>query len=143
MQSTEDRLRRGLRGYLTAVSAALGTGAESFAVDFGPPKAACLVLDIQLAGCPGRETALLWDERHGWSFAIESPDGDGQRVLAYLGGDLVPAPARLRAFVRAVRGRTGGPAAAPPRLRDRRVSCLAHYEDGRARQTRPPDYRKW
>jgi hypothetical protein len=102
----------GLTGYLAAVSAAVGVGEESCTVDVDAPVSAYLALDARPARHPGRDTALLWDERYGWSFAMETHSGEDLLVLAYLGGDLVPGPARVRGFVAAVRS-PGGPDAAP------------------------------
>lgn len=62
----------------------------------------------------GRDTALLWDERRGWAFAAETHSGENLLVLAYLGGELVPAPARVHGFVTAIRAAGGAwPAATP------------------------------
>ncbi|MDT7802113.1 MAG: hypothetical protein QOI78_5546 [Actinomycetota bacterium] len=124
-------LLRGLTGYLTAVGAAVGVGDESCTLDVDVPVSAYIALDGRLARHPGRDLALLWDERHGWSFAMETHSGEDLLVLAYLGGELVPEPARVRAFVAATRS-SGAPFALriPPDLRDGRgdlLSRLARY----------------
>ncbi len=121
----------GLTGYLAAVSAAVGVGEESCTVDADSTVSAYIALDVRLAHNPGRDMALLWDERHGWSFAMETHSGEDLLVLAYLGGELVPEPARVRGFVAAIRS-PGCPVAVPvpPDLRDGRaglLSCLARY----------------
>ncbi|MEV4143769.1 DUF6292 family protein [Amycolatopsis sp. NPDC049691] len=102
----------GLTGYLAAVSAALGAGEESCTVDLGTPVSGYVALDVRLRGHPGRDMALLWDERHGWAFAMETHSGEDLLVLAYLGGELVPAPSRVRRFVAGIHS-TGRPGSAP------------------------------
>ncbi|MFI7121711.1 DUF6292 family protein [Amycolatopsis sp. NPDC049868] len=105
-------LRCGLAGYLAAVSVAVGVGVESCAVDLDHPASAYVALDVRLPGRPGRDTALLWDEGHGWAFAMETHSGEDLLVLAYLGGDLVPSPAEVARFVAAIES-AAGPLAAP------------------------------
>ncbi|MEV6874570.1 DUF6292 family protein [Amycolatopsis sp. NPDC051128] len=108
----DDGLRCGLTGYLAAVSAAVGVGEESCTVDLGTPVSGYVALDVRLPRHPGRDMALLWDEHHGWALAMENHSGEDLLVLAYLGGDLVPAPSRVSRFVADLRS-TGGPVAAP------------------------------
>jgi hypothetical protein len=118
-------LRGGLTGYLAAVSAAVGVGAESCTADLDTPVSAYVALDLRVPSHVGRDTALLWDERHGWAFAVETHSGEDLLVLAYLGGELVPAPARVHAFVTAIRaagGACGAPV--PPDLRGDRATLL-------------------
>jgi hypothetical protein len=93
----------GLRRYVGAVSAELGVGLESCAIDALTPAAAYVALDHRLDRFPDRDFALLWDERHGWSAAVEDTRGGDLIVLSYLGGELLPDPAELPAFVAAVR----------------------------------------
>ncbi len=104
----DHRLRSGLTGYLAAVSAAVGVGEEPCTVDLDAPASAYIALDLRLPRHPGRDTALLWDERHGWAFAVETRSGEDLLVLGYLGVELVPAPARVRGFVAAVRTGASG-----------------------------------
>lgn len=108
----DNDLRCGLAGYLTEVSAAVGVGAESCAVDLDHPASAYVALDARLPGRPDRDMALLWDARHGWAFAMETHSGEDLLVLAYLGGDLVPPPADVARFVAAIES-VGGPLDAP------------------------------
>ena len=119
-------LRSALTGYLAAVSAAVGVGEESCTVDLDDPASAYVALDVRLPRHPGRDMALLWDERHGWAFAMETHSGEDLLVLAYLGGELVPAPARVRGFVAVVRS-AGGTVGEPvlPDLRADRGELLA------------------
>ncbi|HWD06143.1 MAG TPA: DUF6292 family protein [Amycolatopsis sp.] len=108
LMNTEDeyRLLCGLSGYLAAVSAAAGVGPESCTLDFDSPISAYIALDGHIAAHPGRDTALVWDEHHGWSFMIETHSGEDLLVVAYLGDELAPPPGRLREFLRNVRART-------------------------------------
>ncbi|MBN9743242.1 MULTISPECIES: DUF6292 family protein [unclassified Amycolatopsis] len=126
--TTDDEylLHCGMSGYLDAVSVAAGVGPESATMDLDSPMSAYLALDGQLAVHPGRDTALVWDERHGWSFTIETHSGEDLLVVAYLGDDLVPPPSRVREFVRAVRALTRRtPPPAPPELNRGRADLLA------------------
>jgi hypothetical protein len=99
---TRDAFARGLRGYVGKVAAELGVGFESCAIDATPPAWAYVALDVRVARFPDRELALLWDERHGWSAAVETHSGEDLVVLTYRGGDLVPGPAAVATFVAAV-----------------------------------------
>jgi Family of unknown function (DUF6292) len=94
---------RGLRGYLAAVATGLGVGLESCAIDSLSPAAAYVALDGRAPHFPERDLALLWEERFGWSAAVEVPSGSDLIVLTYHGGDLVPPPSEVDAFVAAVR----------------------------------------
>ncbi|MGW4394149.1 DUF6292 family protein [Amycolatopsis nivea] len=132
----EYRLLCGMSGYLDAVSVAAGVGPESSTIDFDSPMSAYLALDGQLAVHPGRDTALVWDERHGWSFTIETHSGEDLLVVAYLGDDLVPPPSRVREFIRTIRARTRRtPSPAPPELNRGRADLLARLLDYRTPQT--------
>ncbi|MGW7534393.1 DUF6292 family protein [Amycolatopsis sp. NPDC054798] len=108
-----------LRGYLADVTRALGIGLESCTVDQDSPLSAYIALDDRLPGYPGRDVALLWDEAHGWSAAVETHSGEDLIVIRYLGGaSVAPPPARLRRFVAAL-----------------------HEDDHRIGQLVPPDLR--
>ncbi|KZB85808.1 DUF6292 family protein [Amycolatopsis regifaucium] len=105
-------LRCGLAGYLVAVSAAVGAGKESWAMDLDHPASAYIALDQRLPRHPVRDTALLWDERHGWAFTMETHSGEDLLVLAYFGGDLVPSPDAVGRFVTAIQA-AGGASTVP------------------------------
>ncbi len=127
-------LRCGLAGYLAAVSAAVGVGEESCTVDLDDPASAYVALDLRLPRHPGRDMALLWNERHGWAFAMETHSGEDLLVLAYLGGELVPAPLRVGRFVAGIRaGGVPVTAPVPPELRGDRgelLDSLLRYRRG-------------
>jgi hypothetical protein len=90
----------GLRGYLTAVGAAVGVGAESCTMDIDTPVSAYIALDGRLDRFPDRDLALLWDERHGWAAAVETHSGEDLVPLAYLGDDDVfPEPQVVARFL--------------------------------------------
>ncbi|MEV6902591.1 DUF6292 family protein [Amycolatopsis sp. NPDC051372] len=95
---------RALRGYLSRVAAAVGVGLESCTVDLDVPVSAYVALDRRLERFPDRDLALLWDEVHGWSAAIEASCGEDLIVLAYLDADDVLAePAAVERFLVALR----------------------------------------
>jgi hypothetical protein len=92
-----------LLGYLRDVTAELGIGLESCTVDHDSPVSAYVALDTRLPHYPDRDVALLWDEVHGWSAAIETHSGEDLIVLRYLGGPSVaPPPHRVARFLRAL-----------------------------------------
>ncbi|UVS81421.1 DUF6292 family protein [Actinokineospora sp. UTMC 2448] len=123
-----EAIEQGLRGYLAAVGDRLGIGLESCAVDLGPPLSAYLAVDQRLPDHPDRDAALLWDERHGWSVAVETHSGEDLIVVGYLGPDPLPRPDAVARFLRdAARGarcRTDPPDADPDAL-DRLVDYRA------------------
>jgi hypothetical protein len=92
-----------LRAYLADVTNALGIGLESCTVDHDTPVSAYVALDEHLPGYPGRDVALLWDEVHGWSAAIETHSGEDLIVIRYLGGNITPEPTHIARFVTALR----------------------------------------
>ncbi|MFI5613668.1 DUF6292 family protein [Amycolatopsis sp. NPDC051903] len=95
---------RALRGYLGRVAAAAGVGPESCTVDLDVPVSAYVALDRRLERFPDRDLALLWDEVHGWSAAIEASCGEDLIVLAYLEHDDVLAdPEDVARFLAALR----------------------------------------
>ncbi|WP_290056543.1 DUF6292 family protein [Amycolatopsis solani] len=93
-----------LTTYLADVTDALGIGLESCTVDHDAPVSAYVALDGHLPAHPGRDIALLWDERHGWAVAAETHSGEDLIVVRHLGGATVaPSPARVARFVEALR----------------------------------------
>ncbi|MGA6162125.1 DUF6292 family protein [Amycolatopsis magusensis] len=99
----EYRFTRGLRGYLEAVTSALGIGLESCTVDLDTPVSAYIAIDWRLGRFPGRDVALIWDEQHGWAVTIEAGCGEDVIVLAYLGGEVLPDPRAVVRFLAALR----------------------------------------
>jgi hypothetical protein len=107
-----------LRAYLADVTTALGVGLESCTIDHDTPVSAYVALDERLPGYPGHDVALLWDEVHGWSAAIETPE-DGLTVLRHLGGPVIdPPPQHVARFVAALREDDHLHPVPPPRAAD-------------------------
>lgn len=89
-----------LRGYLSIVAAGLGVGLESCTLDIDAPVSAYLAVDYKVAAYPDRDVALLWNERSGWSLAVETHSGEDLIVLADLSSEEVAPPAeKVVAFV--------------------------------------------
>jgi hypothetical protein len=86
----------GLRRYLLLAAQAVGSPAWHCEVDI--PASAYLALDRRIPRHPDADVGLLWDERDGWAALLEPSSGD-EIVLAFLGEDVLPEPARLVAFV--------------------------------------------
>ncbi|HEY3749206.1 MAG TPA: DUF6292 family protein [Pseudonocardiaceae bacterium] len=93
---------RTLRRYVAEVAAELGVGLESCVIDAGSPASAYLALDFSMTRYPDHELALLWDERYGWSAAVETSTADDLVVLARQSGDPRPSPSEVEWFVREV-----------------------------------------
>ncbi|MEA5365244.1 DUF6292 family protein [Amycolatopsis sp., V23-08] len=74
-----------LREYLAGVTHALGIGLESCTVDHDSLVSVYVALEERLPGHPGCDTALLWNEEHGWAAAIET--GSGKDLVAALRED--------------------------------------------------------
>lgn len=96
----DDSSVRGLRRYVRLVSLALGLRGECSYLHTDEPASAYIALDGELDKFPGRDVALLWDETHGWSTAIETHSGADLLVVAYLGQDVLPPPETVAAWVK-------------------------------------------
>lgn len=96
----DDRLQRGLRRYVRLVTQALGLSGESSYVQADRPASAYIALDERLRSHPHRDVALLWDEEHGWSAAIETSSGEDLLVVAYLGQKVLPPPQAVATWTR-------------------------------------------
>lgn len=112
------RTTRALRRYTGLVSEALGLTGDTFWVHTESPTTGYIPLDDRAPGFPSRDLALLWDERHGWSAAIETASGEDLIVVSYLGKDILPPPPTVARFaIDLVAGRgTGQPD--PPGFRE-------------------------
>lgn len=96
----DDSVVRGLRRYVRLVSHALGLRGECSYLHTDEPVSAYIALDGELGNFPGQDVALLWDETHGWSTAIETHSGADLLVVAYLGEDVLPPPETVAAWVK-------------------------------------------
>jgi len=106
---------RGLSRYVELVAEALGLAGGGSLVQLGPPVNAYLALEGRTPLFPTRDVALLWDEEHGWSAAVET---DNELVvLCYLGGEVLPLPAAVAAFARRALAATHAGRAEPVVLR--------------------------
>ncbi|MFD0201936.1 MULTISPECIES: DUF6292 family protein [Saccharothrix] len=125
----DDALTWGLRGYVREVTGALGLSGECSYVQADRPVSAYLALDGRLPGFPDRDVALLWDEEHGWSAAVETHSGEDVIVQAHFGPDVLPAPEAVARWVRGLmRGdRSARPLPESPRDRRDLVGRLAPY----------------
>jgi hypothetical protein len=132
----EHAFATGLRAYVGAVSSALGVGLESSTIEPEAPASAYVALDWRLSRLPDRDFAVLWDEVHGWSAAVESGNDD-LIVLTYLGDDVLPEPRAVVRFVAAVRagdhsvGRPDAPEAGGMADHGALSDRLAQYVGGR------------
>jgi hypothetical protein len=88
------RAALGLRQYVREVAERLDCTGDAFLVQTDAPVSAYLPLTQQLYGFPGRDAALLWHHRHGWSAEV-----DDSLVVAHLGDDPLPPPDEVAEFV--------------------------------------------
>ena len=108
---------RGLHRYMGLVSKALGQTGDAFWVHAEPPATGYIPLDDRAPAFPNRDLALLWDERHGWSAAIETASGEDLIVISYLGKDILPSPRVVAAFAADLVAGRGPGQAEPPEFR--------------------------
>lgn len=91
---------RGLRRYVWLVAQELGLRGSSYYLQLDTPLSAYVALDHRLPGLPTRDLALTWDERDGWTLAMEAACGEDLLPLAHLHTDPLPVPAMVAAFAR-------------------------------------------
>jgi hypothetical protein len=108
------RAENALRRCVAEVAIGLGVGAEGTSFELADRATMYLALDQRLRQFPGRDVAVVWDERRGWAVGVENRSGDDELVMvAWYGPDLLPAPEEVVRFVRRVlAGRVDHPA--PP-----------------------------
>lgn len=100
----DDSVVTGLHRYVRRVSHALGLRGESSYVQADAPTSAYIALDERFSAYPDHDVALLWDERHGWSAAIEPHTGTDLLPVARLGEEVVPAPETVAAWTKSLFG---------------------------------------
>lgn len=115
--SSRDAAARGLHRYASLIADTLQLSEQDYDVQLGPPTSLYFALNKRLGGFPARDLALIWDERNGWSAAIEVLDMPDVIPVSYLGHDILPAPRVVAAFVGSLLGgaRAGQPN--PPEFR--------------------------
>ena len=91
----DDRVARGLQHYILQVRLALGLRGECSYSQADEPASAYIALDDRLDAYPDRDVALLWDERLGWSAALEDHRSSDLLVVAYFGQTVLPPPAEV------------------------------------------------
>lgn len=94
----DDRVALGLQHYIQQVRLAIGLRGECSYIQADEPASAYLALDERLATHADRDVALLWDERHGWSAALEDRHSSDLVVVAYFGRTVLPRPADVAAW---------------------------------------------
>jgi hypothetical protein len=112
------RTSRGLRRYVGLVIEELGYTGHACHVQIEAPATCYLPLDERMPAFPGRDVALLWDERHGWCGAIETASGEDLIVVSYLGKDVLPAPRIVARYVVDLIAGAGPGQAEPPAFRE-------------------------
>ena len=112
------RTSRGLRRYVGLVTEELGYTGHACHVQVEAPATGYLPLDERMPAFPGRDLALLWDERHGWCGAIETASGEDLIVVSYLGKDVLPPPRVVARFVADLIAGEGPGQAEPPAFRE-------------------------
>jgi hypothetical protein len=95
----DDSVARRVRRYVRDVVAGLGLRGDSSFVDAEPRTGAYVALDGRLTDFPDHDVALLWNERNGWSAAVEDRMGELVEVARML-GDPHPSPAAVVGWVR-------------------------------------------
>lgn len=98
----DDSVARGLRRYVQLVSRSVGLRGECSYTQADEVAHAYIALDGSLPSFPDHDVALLWDEAHGWSAAVEHRSGGDPQVVARLAGDVLPAPEAVATWVRSL-----------------------------------------
>jgi hypothetical protein len=102
----------GLREYFRLVAEACGCSGEVFSVQHEPPFSGYLPLETRVPAFPEVDVALLWDERTGWSTALETRTNE-LVVLSYLDTGLVPSPEAVAEFASNPGSGSASPTAEP------------------------------
>ncbi|GAB3432775.1 DUF6292 family protein [Actinophytocola sediminis] len=129
---------RALHRYTGLVSVALGQAGDAFWVHTESPATGYIPLADRAPAFPNRDLALLWDERHGWSAAIETASGEDLIVVSYLGRDILPPPSVVARFAAALIAGKGPGVPEPPAFRE--VDDLDDLADRIAEYTPAPDH---
>jgi hypothetical protein len=95
----DDSAARQARRYVREVVAGLGLRGDSSFVETQPRIGAYVALEGRLPDFPDHDVALVWNERNGWSTAVEDRFGELVEV-ARLDGDPHPSSASVVAWVK-------------------------------------------
>lgn len=119
-------LESALAEYTRLVAERIGVPAEAVTFEVTDTATAYLGLTARTVDLPQRDLMLVWDERLGWSIAIEPRGDDQPPVICHLGRQIAPPPETVAQFVADVlRGRRRGQLSpVPPRLD--RAELAAH-----------------
>ena len=90
---------QGLATYVHTVADSLGVPLHAVHHEVSELANAYVALTRRSPTFPDLDLMLVWDERHGWSIAVETPPADGPVVLAYLGGDVLAEADEVHRFV--------------------------------------------
>ncbi len=93
---------RGLHRYVRSVIEELGMHGDEFYAHLEPTAGAYIALDRKLPDHPDQDVALVWDERYGWSLALETNSSEDLITVAYHGLEILPSPTAVAAFTREV-----------------------------------------
>jgi hypothetical protein len=98
----DDSVARDLRRYVQLVTRSVGLHGECSYIQAEEVAHAYVALDGSLPSFPCRDVALLWDEIHGWSAAVEHRSGGEPQVVARLEGDVLPPPEAVAAWTQSL-----------------------------------------
>ena len=101
-EALHERAERGLRHYTAQTANAVGASTHAAWCEWSDAPSAYVPLDHRLPDHPQRDAALIWAPERGWVIAVETGCGEDLLLTASLGGDVLPAPSTVAAWVRAV-----------------------------------------
>lgn len=108
---------RGLDCYVASVASSLLVPRHAVHYEVSELSTAYLALHRRSPVFPELDLMLLWDERHGWSVALETAPADDPVALAYLGGDVLAEADEVHRFVEdVIAGKCPGQPEPPPAL---------------------------
>lgn len=93
-------VEQGLQAYVHRVASGLGLGAVATFCEAADDATAYIALTERHPDWPDRDTALIWDQEHGWVLAVETHSGEDLLVLAYQGEALLPEPNTVITFAK-------------------------------------------
>ena len=103
----DDTALRNLRDYVRRVAVAMGQRCDCACVLTEQPVSVYLAVDGRVDSYPDRDVALLWDEKTGWSAAVETASGEDLIVVADMGPEVWPEPGRVAAWATGLLGGQG------------------------------------